>query len=1087
MPVGFQDSVVASSLSQPAVLAFAPDGRLFIGEKASGKIRVVENGTLLPTPFLDLTQLVPAGTTLDTFSERGLLGITFDPEFATNGFVYVYHTLCKQPSGGSCASGASKNRVIRVHATGNTSDGAAPALLLDDIDSDAGNHNAGWIDFGPIDHALYIATGDGGSDHTKSQNLASLSGKILRLEADGSIPADNPYAGSATARAEIWAAGLRNPWRCRFRNDGRLVCGDVGQDTWEELDVIFETNNYGWPTTEGPFTLADFPAFTPPIYWYPHNGSSAAIMAGDFGAKTNFPGDYADSFFFGDYARGVIRRIVLDASGTAVVSPATDFATGIGGNDVTEIVAGPDGALYYTRISDGDVHRIQLVTGNHSPLAVISPSNATGAAPLMVAFDGTGSSDPDGDPLTFTWNFGDGSATGSGPIPPTHQYALRGLYTATLTVSDGKPAPGPGVATATIAVGHVPTVTITQPLDGSSFDAGMTVPLAGSAVDAEDGAIAANKLTWKIVFHHADHTHPFIDALVSSPNSFVTADSGETSVDVGYQITLSATDSDGMTGSSTVELFPNTVDLHFDTVPPGIGMTLDGQPHGTPLDVASVVGMRRTIGVSSSPGFTFQGWSDDGAATHEITAPAQATSYVATFATPVTETVTPTATATSTATATPTAPPTETATPTPQIPTLGTVTPTAVMATPTQIIGGNATPTTTPASTTTTEISATPEPTFTPEPTPTPTAANPTPPTLTATPLTTPAESTTPVATATPQGLGDAAEARAADTCQRALAKSSLAFTRTTLAALGRCTSAVQRCVQSSPGEVTCIPKARASCLKATGAIATAATKMTSAASRRCTDIAQVIEPLGLGYADLAADCIAHGDPADDVAGLTGCIAKRLRCAAEGLLQLEMPRAWELLSLADVGLSADSCLTSHGGTGGHVASTDAKALVTCTASIGKAGAAFFNARAAALSGCATSLFTCVQRKPSPPDLATCLSKADAACAHATDSSDDAAALQSTIDARCSEAAIAYSTLRTVTAANLDGVTGECAAEGVTSLANLGLFEDCVAHQHECLAAELVRTAVPRAPDLLGMVDRTLAPADCPPFDEAAPQ
>src|SRR5207247_2132797 len=119
------------------------------------------------------------------------------------------------------------------------------------------------------------ATGDGGQFHEKAQNLASLSGKILRLEADGAIPPDNPFAGSPTARGEIWAAGLRNPWRCRFRADGRLLCGDVGQDTWEELDVVFAAADYGWPMTgDGPFTLAQYPTFTPPIFAYPHDHAS---------------------------------------------------------------------------------------------------------------------------------------------------------------------------------------------------------------------------------------------------------------------------------------------------------------------------------------------------------------------------------------------------------------------------------------------------------------------------------------------------------------------------------------------------------------------------------------------------------------------------------------------------------------------------------------------------------------------------------------------------------------------------------------------------------------------------------------------
>jgi len=243
VPPGFQETLVVDGLTAPATLAFAPDGRLFVGEQTTGRIAIVKNGTA--TTFLDVNTVVPPGTRFDSYFERGLLGIAFDPEFATNGLVYVYHTLCKQPPpSGTCPAGQAKNRVIRVHAIGDVTDGGTPDVIVDDIDSDAGNHNAGWIGFGPVDGKLYVATGDGGEDHTKSQNLASLSGKILRLEPSGAVPRDNPYAGSQTFRGEIWAAGLRNPWRCRFRSiDGRLLCADVGQDTWEELDVISAAND----------------------------------------------------------------------------------------------------------------------------------------------------------------------------------------------------------------------------------------------------------------------------------------------------------------------------------------------------------------------------------------------------------------------------------------------------------------------------------------------------------------------------------------------------------------------------------------------------------------------------------------------------------------------------------------------------------------------------------------------------------------------------------------------------------------------------------------------------------------------------
>ena len=1040
VPLGFQDTLVAGSLSQPATLAFSPDGRLFIGEKASGKIRIVENGTLLPTPFLDLTQLVPPGTALDNYFERGLLGIAFDPAFATNGFVYLYHTLCTQPSSGTCAGGASKNRVIRVHALGNVTDGAPPVVILDGIDSDAGNHNAGWIDFGPVDHALYVATGDGGSDHTKSQNLGSLSGKVLRLEADGSIPTDNPYFGSPTARGEIWAAGLRNPWRCRFRDDGRLLCADVGQDTWEELDVIFEANNYGWPTVEGPFTLAQYPSFTPPILWYGHNGADAAIMGGDFGAKTDFPGDYADSYFFGDYALGVIRRVILDATGTAVVAPAEDFATAIGKNTLTDIVAGPDGALYYTRILDGDVHRILLVTGNHSPVAVASPAVSMGNPPFTVNFDASASSDADGDPLTFTWNFGDATAAGSG-VAPSHQYTQRGRYTVTLTASDGMPAPGPGTATATVIVGTPPEVSITQPLDGTSFDAGATIPLVGSASDVEDGAIDPASLTWKIVFHHSDHTHPFIDALAASPNSFDTADSGETSADVGYEIILSATDSDGMTGSASVFLVPHTVTLTFATLPPGLSMTLDGEPFQTPFDVTSVVGMLRTIGAPDTLGLTFQGWSDGGAASHVITAPANPATYIATFAT---------------------AAPTALATPTVATPTLSTPT---LAVTPADTGSGAA---------------STPVRTSTPSPSRT---ATPTSPAATATPRPSATPSSTvpatPAPTVTPLGLTDPSAARSADACQRTIATAILGGSRSILTTLAKCTSAVQLCVQTDPDDPSCLPKARAQCLKAIGAIAGATTKIVAGVRKRCTDVTQVMDAFGLGYAGLAADCAAHGDPAADVAGLATCLARRSRCTAEHLFQLEVPRAGELLQLADVGLPADSCIVSLGGTGTGVAAADAKPLVQCATSIGKAATTYASARASTLGDCTTALFTCVQRKPAPADFTTCLTKAGATCARAADTSADDAKLRSTVETRCGESLLPFATLRAAAAANLDGVAGACAANGVADLQSLASFESCLAHQHQCLAADLVRTAVPRAAELLALVGRTLGPSDCP--------
>lgn len=643
VPSGFQDSLVAT-VSQPSVLAFAPDGRLFIGEKASGRIRIYENGALLTQPFLDLDDFAPAGTYFETFNERGLLGIAFDPSFAANGFVYVYHSLCKtpgnppQPGSNTCVT--ARNRVVRVRANGDVVDPTSHVVLLDDIENDAGNHNAGWIGFGPLDDRLYVAIGDGGSYTQQAQALNTLRGKILRIGSDGAIPADNPFVGTLGARGEIWATGVRNPYRCRFASDGRLFCGDVGNQYWEELNVVTRGANLGWPNTEGPFDAATHPQLTAPIHAYYHtNNMSAAIIAGDFGSKTSFPGDYQQSFFFADFALGRIQRARLATSGVAVQS-IEDFATSLGTNSVTDVVAGPDGALYYASYGAGFVRRISVATSNRSPIAAASADVTTGPAPLTVQFSSAGSSDPDGDGLTYGWSFGDGSAT-SALAHPSHQYTAAGTYTATLTVNDGKASPGPTTATVTITVGGAPLVTIGSPVDGATFRAGDTITLAGTATDPEEGVLPTARLHWKVIFHHADHIHPYIDDLPGGSASFQTATSGEPDADVGYEVVLSATDATGLTGTASVVIVPVTSALTLQTDPPGLEVLLDGQPRSAPHTVPGVVGLQRSIGVTpmqtlGGQSWFFTAWSNGGAADHEIATPELDTTFTARFMPPAT-------------------------------------------------------------------------------------------------------------------------------------------------------------------------------------------------------------------------------------------------------------------------------------------------------------------------------------------------------------------------------------------------------------------------------------------------------------------
>jgi glucose/arabinose dehydrogenase len=650
VPPGFQDTEIASGLAEPAALGFAPDGRLFFTEKATGRVRVIKDGGLLEAPFFDANDVIQPPAYFDSFLERGMLGIAFDPDFAATQWVYLYYSICKVPGSGMCQT--AKNRVVRVTAgyqgSADRADPASQVILLDDIDNDAGSHNAGWLGFGPIDGKLYVSVGDGGLVHTKAQDPGSLDGKILRIDADGTVPLDNPFVGLFGARPEVWALGFRNPWRCRFDPDGRLFCGDVGEQTSEEIDVVVKGGNYGWPVTEGKFDSASMPQFEQPLYVYVHDlndpdsvSTSRSITAGDFGSQTSFPEGYRQTFFFADYAQGWMRYIELAANGVSLASDtAGEFGTNLGG--VTDLVASPDGALYYVDITHGTIHRISSTGSNHPPVAHATATPSQGDAPLTVQFSSAGTIDADGDPLTLSWDFGDG-ASSTDPAP-SHSYTSLGAYTAVLTVSDGR-VPTPGIATVSlpIIVGVPPVVTISTPQAGTLFVGGQTIDIAGNAADAQDGPLPSSALHWEIRFQHDTHYHPYVNDLVGSPQQFTTQTEGETSANVWYRVFLRATDSVGLTGETFVDVHPETAVMHFDTSPPGLGLTLDGQPIATPADVTGVVGVIRTIGAPSPQGAnSFDSWSDGGVQIHTITTPSSDTTYTATYEGPTPTTTTST-------------------------------------------------------------------------------------------------------------------------------------------------------------------------------------------------------------------------------------------------------------------------------------------------------------------------------------------------------------------------------------------------------------------------------------------------------------
>jgi glucose/arabinose dehydrogenase len=298
---------VVSGLSSPLYLT-APvgDARLFVVEQA-GRIRIVRNGSLLSRPFLDITSVVLSG------GERGLLSVAFDPAYASNGFFYLNYTD---------RSGDTRVERYRVSTDADVADPNSAKLLLQ-VDQPFSNHNGGLVKFGP-DGMLYIGMGDGGSGgdpQNHGQNRNTLLGALLRIDVRTGdpygIPADNPYRQDPNARPEIWAYGLRNPWRFSFDPpSGQLLIADVGQNQWEEINAVPASSpglNYGWRIMEAAHCYnpsnCNSNGLVMPVHEYNHS-EGCSITGGYVYRGARLTG-LAGHYFYADYCRGWVRSFRL--------------------------------------------------------------------------------------------------------------------------------------------------------------------------------------------------------------------------------------------------------------------------------------------------------------------------------------------------------------------------------------------------------------------------------------------------------------------------------------------------------------------------------------------------------------------------------------------------------------------------------------------------------------------------------------------------------------------------------------------------------------------------------------------------------
>lgn len=623
LPPGFQLETLASGLDRPSALAIAPDGTLLVGE-LGGAIRLWRDGALLPQPLIE----IPAN---DTGGDSGLLEIELGPDFANDGALYVFYVTFEP-----------RARVARFQVVGDRADLGSEVVIWESTPSLGDAHYGGGLAFGG-DGRLFIGTGDQNFADL-SQDLGSVWGKLLRLEADGSIPPDNPFLGVPGAEPAVFARGLRNAFRLRVDAEhDDLWIGEVGGNgayAWEEVDEAQAGANFGWPQQAGPTCYApSCSAFLGPAWGFEHDDDAytwhhqqGCLILGPVYRSTAFPPEYRGSMFVGDYANRWIRRLSFDEQHEIVSDEP--FLDSPDAGPVVDLRVGPDGALYWVTFggangSGGEPPGALLRAsyggaGNFAPIAHAAAAPDEGMPPLDVRFSSAGSFDPDAGPgaMSFHWDFGDGES--SDESDPQHTYLQEGLYTATLAVGDG--ASSSLSDPVELRVGALPVAKILQPLDGATYRAGDSIDFSGSASDAS-GDLPPSALSWLVMLEHAGHEHPFLGPIEGvSGGSFTVPTSGHPPEDSHLRLVLTATSANGLSAQAEVDLAPVPSVLALRTWPPHVPLFLGGQAEATPRDYVSLVGFEHALEAPRwHPGkgsvWLFERWSDGQPRAHGIVAP----------------------------------------------------------------------------------------------------------------------------------------------------------------------------------------------------------------------------------------------------------------------------------------------------------------------------------------------------------------------------------------------------------------------------------------------------------------------------------
>lgn len=620
LPPNFQTELVVDDLDNSVYLTQLPDGRMLVGEKL-GDIYIFDPAApapVTPTLYLSITDV-------ETGGERGLTSIAVDPNFAQNPYIYVYYTNAS----------TSRNRISRFAHVTNTADLNSEMMIWQDNEawSDC-CHYGGGLAFGP-DEKLYLTTGEE-FDGNQSQDLTRAGGKIIRINSDGSIPIDNPFIdGAGPNLDEIWAVGLRNPYRAYWDLIGnRLFIGEVGSNNnsiaREDIHVASTADagaNFGWPFCEG--QCAD-PSYSDPIFDYGHLPTvGGAVTMGVVYRGNLYPSEYVGDLFFGDYVRDEIRLLNFNPDGS--VASDEDFGQFGAQSPVVHVIEGQDGAIYYVNFK-GSVHRINYTATNQAPVIISTTvDTAPGPAPVLVNFD-VDAEDPEGSPLQYRWFFGDGSDLVGQSV--SHNYQSSGPFNVYVQVTDG-------ILTTTspievVQVGNLPQVTISQPSGGLLFRAGELVAFSATATDPDE-TLTPSAYSWDILLTHNTHTHPALTNFSGQTGDFQINTTGHEYLgNTGYALTVEVTDSDGISATETVQILPDKVDINFETSPISTPLFIDGVSVASPTLYDTLIDFEHVVSVpqevcSASILYTFDSWSDGGARTHSYVVPDTNSTLTANF------------------------------------------------------------------------------------------------------------------------------------------------------------------------------------------------------------------------------------------------------------------------------------------------------------------------------------------------------------------------------------------------------------------------------------------------------------------------